>query len=46
MRVIERLAWRIQWVIEQTVEGLKRFFFDVILTWREGHELLQRLPLS
>ena len=21
MRVIERLAWRIQWVIEQTVEG-------------------------
>ena len=26
MRVIERLAWRIRWVIEQTVEGLKRFF--------------------
>ena len=45
MRVIERLAWRIQWVIEQTGEGLKKFF-DVILTWREGHALLQRFPLS
>ena len=38
MRVIERLAWRIQCVIEQTLEGLKRFFFDVILTWRKEWE--------